>query len=155
MIEQEARVVAIEGDQALVEIQRQSACGGCAAKSGCGTSVVASLFPQRRQTLRLDNGVQAVPGDRVIVGLPEAALQQASLLLYGLPLLLLLAGAVVGKLWFGTEPAAILGGLSGVTLGLLLVRRIAATAGGRQLQPLLLRRLPGIVPTVTVQSLHP
>jgi sigma-E factor negative regulatory protein RseC len=155
MIEQEARVVALSGDDALVSIQRQSACGGCAAKSGCGTSVVASLFPQRQQTLRLRNSQRAEVGDRILVGLPEAALQRASLLLYGVPLVMLLAGAVTGQMLGGTEPLAILGGLSGVTLGLLAIRRLTGHARMRSMQPIMLRRLPAeTAVSISLQSLH-
>jgi sigma-E factor negative regulatory protein RseC len=155
MIEQEASVVGLSGDDARGAIQRQTACGGCAAKTGCGTSVVASLFPQRQQTLRLPNTQQARVGDRILVGLPETALQRASLLLYGIPLVLLLCGAVLGQIWAGTEPMAILGGLSGVTLGLLLVRRLTRHARMASMQPVMLRRLPAeTAVSVPLQSLH-
>lgn len=155
MIEQEARVVGIEGDDAVVAIQRQSACGGCSAKSGCGTSVVASLFPGRQQTLHLHNSQHAQVGDRILVGLPESALQRASLLLYGVPLVLLLAGAVVGQSWGGTEPLAILGGLSGVALGLLVARHLTRHAGNGPMQPVMLKRLPAeTVASISLQSLQ-
>lgn len=140
MIEQEARVTELQGDQALVAISRQSACGSCAAKSGCGTSVVASLFPQRSQQLRVTNTQGAEPGDRVVIGLPESGLQRASLLLYGVPLLGLLAGAAAGQQWGGSELRSILGGLLGVSLGLLYVRWRSARATA--LRPIMLRRLP-------------
>lgn len=139
MIEQEARVLGLQGGDALVEVGRQSACGSCAAKSGCGTSVVASLFPQRRQQLRVANTQAAKPGDRVIIGLPEEGLQRASLLLYGAPLLGLLAGAGVGQQWGGSELQSILGGLLGAALGLWFVRWRSARLG--VMQPVMMRRL--------------
>lgn len=151
MIEQEAQVTGIDGTDALVAVQRQSSCGSCAAKSGCGTSVVASMFPQRQQRLRLANTIDAVAGDRVIIGLPEAGLQRASLLLYGAPLLGLLCGAALGQQWGGSEPHAILGGLLGIVLGLGLVRQLGQR--GIAGQPVLLRRLSP--PSVTLVGLQP
>lgn len=133
-------MLAVEGDQALVALASQSACGSCAAKSGCGTSVLGSLFPKRHQQLRVDNSQAAKPGDRVVIGLPEAGLQRASLLLYGVPLLGLIAGAVAGDHWGGSEPQAILGGLFGSVAGLWWVRHRSLRAPG--LQPVMMRRLP-------------
>lgn len=149
MIEQQATVVSLEGDQATIAIARQSACGSCAAKSGCGTSVIASLFPQRRPHLQVPNTLHAVVGDQVLIGLPEAGLQQASLLLYGVPLLTLLVGALLGQSWGGSEPQSILGGLLGAGLGLWFVRWQSGRSTA--LQPVMLRRLPAI--GVTLDSL--
>ena len=151
MIEQQAQVTALDGDHALVVIVRQNACGSCAAKSGCGTSVIASLFPQRQQQLRVANTVQAGAGDQVLIGLSESGLQRASLLLYGVPLLGLLAGALLGQLWGGSEPRSILGGLLGASLGLWIVRWRSRRGSG--LQPVMLRRLS--TGGVTLTSLMP
>lgn len=151
MIEQEARVTAVQGDQAQVSIVSQSACGGCAAKSGCGTSVIASLFPQRQQQLRVTNSHHAKPGDRVLIGLPESGLQRASLLLYGVPLLGLLGGALAGQHWGGSELQSILGGLLGASIGLWFVRWRSARGAG--LQPVMMRRLPAA--TVSLTDLQP
>lgn len=140
MIEQEAKVTELQGEHALVVVSRQSACGSCAAKSGCGTSVVASLFPQRSQQLRVANTQGARPGDRVIIGLEESGLQRASLLLYGVPLLGLLVGAAVGQQWGGSELQSILGGLFGASVGLWFVRW--QSSRNASLRPVMLRRLP-------------
>jgi sigma-E factor negative regulatory protein RseC len=144
MIEQEARVRAVDGDIAEVVVMRQSTCGGCQAKSGCGTALVGDLFPNREMALRLANTQQARTGDRVLVGLPEATLQVAALLLYGLPLLALLVGAMAGQ-WLAetsnsaAEPGAILGGLFGLMAGLMAARRLGQSNDAR---PVMLRRLP-------------
>lgn len=139
MIEQQGTVQALEGELAVVAVARQSACGSCSAKTGCGTSLIGSLFPQREQRLRLPNTVQAEPGDRVVIGLPEAGLQRASLMLYGLPLAGLIGGAALGQAWGGDELRSVLGGVLGAVLALFAVRRWAARSAG--LRPVLLRRL--------------
>lgn len=161
MIEQEARVAAIEGDEALVVIARQTSCSGCQAKSGCGTSLVSDMFPSRQMTVRLSNSQQARVGDRVVVGLPESGLQLASLLLYGVPLLSLLVGAIgtqslADSLGWGAEPAAIIGGLSGMALGLYAVRRLSQLRLWPVMRPVMLRRLAGtgITPD-SLMSLQP
>lgn len=127
MIEEQASVVAVADGMAEVATLRRSACGSCNAKSGCGTSILAAWFPQRQLTFRLPNQVGARPGDTVVVGLDEARLQRASVLLYGLPLLGLLAGAVIGEAIVGhlaasAELGAVSGGLFGLTAALVFVR---------------------------------
>lgn len=153
MIEQQATVAAIDGADALVEVERQGACGSCAVKGGCGTSVIAGLLPRRRQLLRVANSQGALVGDRVEIGLPEAGLQTASLLMYGLPLLTLIAAAAAGQQLGGGDLAAALAGGAGLAVGLWLVRRLAARAA--RLQPTMLRRLPrGTVPVSALQTLQ-
>ena len=127
MIEEQARVVRLNGDLAEILIQKQSACGSCTAKSGCGTSLLANWFPQRRLTLRLDNRINAQAGDMVVLGLDEATLQRSSLMLYALPLAGLLLAAIAGEWAFGflglpKELGAVLSGLLGLTAALLYVR---------------------------------
>lgn len=118
---------------AEVVTQRQSACGHCAARNGCGTSLLATWFPQRQLAFRLNNDIQAAAGDTVIIGLDEAFLQRSSLLLYALPLLGLLVGAVAGEYGFSllswpTELGAILLGLLGLSAALLAVRYFSASS---------------------------
>ncbi|MDJ0739006.1 MAG: SoxR reducing system RseC family protein [Gammaproteobacteria bacterium] len=127
MIEARARVVAVDSDLAEVTTLRQSACGSCDARNGCGTSLIAAWFPQRQLRFRLRNTIGAQPGDTVIVGLNEAMLQRTSLLLYGAPLLGLLAGALLGERIAGamtvaSELGGVGGGLLGLTAGLAWVR---------------------------------
>ncbi len=130
MIEEQAMVRALKGGHAEIEIQRQSACGSCAAKGGCGTSLLAEWFPKRQWLFVLPNRVDAKPGDTVVVGLDEHYLQRGSLLLYALPLAGLLFGAVIGeqlfiRLGYSAELGSILLGLSGVIAALLAVRQIS------------------------------
>lgn len=130
MIEEHAEVLRIDGDRAEIAAIPQPACSRCSAKGGCGTSLVASLFPRRRPRFWLDNGIGASPGDRVVIGLDERRLQQGSLLLYALPLLGLLLGAVAGEAAFAAtglpaELGAIMSGLMGLIVTLALARRLS------------------------------
>jgi sigma-E factor negative regulatory protein RseC len=128
VIEEQARVVSVDNNGlAEVAIVRQPACGSCAAKSGCGTSLLASIFPQRSLRLQLANSIGARPGDLVVVGLDEGHLQRGSLLLYAVPLAGLLVGAVAGenlllRLGGSGELGGVVGGLLGVIIALGFVR---------------------------------
>ena len=151
MIEESALVIACEGGFAIVETQVQAACGGCQAKSGCSTSVLSGLFKRRHNRIKVMNPIQAEPGQRVIIGLQERALVSISLVAYLLPLLSLLLGAIglqeaaAHWQWRGGELASIIGGLSGLTIGLYLLKRFSHRhAYDPSFQAVILRRAPGI-----------
>lgn len=128
MIEASARVVAVEGDLARVAVERQTACGSCAAKGGCGTRLISDWLPQRQLSFELENLIGARPGDRVTVGLDESRMQRYALQLYAVPLAGLLLGAVAGHQLFAhqgwpAEPGSVLLGLLGVAAALRWVWR--------------------------------
>jgi sigma-E factor negative regulatory protein RseC len=145
MIEERARVVAIEGDSALLQTQRQSTCGSCAVKSGCGTSVLASVVGQKITQLKVLNTLNAQPGDDVMLGLQEHALVTGSLLVYVVPLLLLLVGAVLGevmasRLGMDAELMPIVGGATGFILAVIMVRGVLQKSNtGQHMKPVMLR----------------
>lgn len=131
MIEEQARVVRVEDGIAEIVIAKQSACGSCSAKAGCGTSLLSTWFARRQLSLRLDNVIAAEPGDTVILGMDESSLQRSSLLLYALPLAGLLVGAIAGERAFlfldwPAELGAVLLGLLGVIAALNFVRHYSA-----------------------------
>ena len=128
MIEKSARVLRLEGELAVLEVEQQTACGQCAAKSGCGTSVLAGLFG-RKSEFRAWNRIGARTGQSVTVGIPENVLIKASLLMYFLPLITLIVGAATG-LWLMqghilAEPVSIVAGIGGFGIGILLYRLAA------------------------------
>jgi len=135
MIEAEARVVAAKQGYAEVVTLRQSACGSCSAKNGCGTSLIAAWFPQRELRFRLRDDIGVSTGDRVVLGLDEGNLQRGSLWLYAIPLAGLLGGAIAGDqllamLGFSAELGAIGGGLLGLIGALRFVRDRGVAALG-------------------------
>lgn len=126
MIETPARVTRTEGDGAWVISEAPSSCGACGGK-GCGSSVFNRLWHPDNPEFHVANPIGALPGDAVVVGLPEGSLLQASLWGYLAPLLGVLLGAGMGQ-WLGGpdygEPAAALGGLMALLLaGLWLKNR--------------------------------
>jgi sigma-E factor negative regulatory protein RseC len=131
VIEEPALVVRVVDGVAEIVTQRQGACSGCTAKKGCGTSLLAAWLPERQLSFHISNDIGARPGDQVVVGLDERLLQRSSLLLYAVPLVGLLAGAVSGERLFPqfgwpSELGAVLLGLLGLIVSLGLVRRFAA-----------------------------
>ncbi len=130
MIEERARVIAVEQGRVWVEAAQQSACGACAARAGCGTSVLGKVLGVKPVRVEVDarRVANLQPGEQVRIALDESTLVQGTLWLYGLPLLLLLSGAAFGTFMAprtGLHPdfAAVLGAVLGLGLALLFLRR--------------------------------
>ncbi len=147
MIEEHAQVVAVQGDAAWVETQRGSACGSCAAHAGCGSAALGKLIGRRPTSVRVLNTAGALPGEEVVIGIDESALVRGSVLVYLVPLLALLGGAILGEAWWrpyagGGEWPVIVAAVAGLALGLAWVRGRAPQLGqDARYQPTILRRV--------------
>ncbi|OIQ86966.1 SoxR reducing system protein RseC [mine drainage metagenome] len=116
MIEEQALVVGIEQDRVLLEIVRRTPCGLCGQTRGCGISVWGRMLGHRNNVFQAVNQIDAKIGDQVVVGVEEKALLASSLAVYGVPLLLVLAGAALGT-WLASS-AGDAWPLAGAGLGL-------------------------------------
>ena len=113
-------ITALNGDKATVALPPKKACGGC-GKCALGKG-------GKEMELTAENTAGAKKGDRVAVEVPFRDPLASSFILFGLPLLGLLAGAGIGYLLFpGDGPAgngaAVGFGLAALTAVILLVRR--------------------------------
>ncbi|TNF35585.1 MAG: hypothetical protein EP315_05595 [Gammaproteobacteria bacterium] len=147
MIEEVATVVAVEGDIAILQTQRRSACQSCSVKQGCGTSVLSKVVGQRSSQISLKNTMQARVGDEVVVAIEDNALVQGSLLMYALPLVLMLVFAVtgeyLGRLYqINTEITAIVFAIPGFVIAMFFTRFMMNSSRlKQQIQPRMLRIL--------------
>jgi sigma-E factor negative regulatory protein RseC len=89
MIEEEGVVAEIEGDIARVAILTKSACEQCAASGVC--------HPGDQEYLEAANPLGAKKGQKVKVVLAPQVYLKASIILYGIPMAALIAGAIIGK----------------------------------------------------------
>ena len=147
MIEERAIIVSIQNPHqtltdsiATLEIERQSACGLCGKTRGCGNSIWGKLFAHQSTAFKAQNPINAKIGDSVIVGINEQALLKSALLLYILPLVTLMLGAILMNELFHHEVANMVGALIGLISGLVLVKRYTATSRYfLEQQPIILR----------------
>lgn len=132
MIETPARVMRVEGDTAWVRVESPASCGACAGK-GCGNSLYARLLHPREPEYPVANPISAEVGESVVVGIEDGAVLRAVASGYGVPLALLLAGAIAGSHW--GEPQAVAGVVAGLAVAALWLRRRRSAA-----MPFILRR---------------
>jgi len=121
-------VVAVDAEGLWVETVRRGACGGCAARAGCGHALLDRADDGRRGHIRVLPGEVTLatcrPGDLVRFHVPDDSVVRGSVIAYGLPLVAMLAGALASAGWVpGNEDAvAASGALAGLLLGYALVR---------------------------------
>ncbi len=124
-MEKSARIVKIHGEIATVIVKQQNACSVCSVNSLCGTSVLSSIFT-RKAEFDVINEAGAKVGDEVYLEISDAVLIKASIAMYLLPILFLLAGAIIGEKFLYTlanaEVASIIGGVTGFFLGILFYK---------------------------------
>ncbi len=147
MLEETANVVNANDEFVWLQVDKQSACGKCNANKGCGTSILAKYFNRHPAQIKLPNTHNAKTGDQVIIGLSEQAILKGSMLVYLLPVLTMLAGAIIGNLLAGdeldtAEIYSIIFGVAGLLIGSFWSKRIFANAHNiKNYQPELLRVL--------------
>ena len=135
MIYEQGVVVAVAPDAVWVETVRASTCGACQAKSACGHHLINQEQSGQRARLRVpvcDNFDYQV-GDSVTLGLPEGALMRGALWVYGLPLLLLFLGALLGSsLPVTAFDASAVFGMGGLLAGFVINRVLSRRTGHNQ-----------------------
>lgn len=96
MIEQQGRVIAVNGSKAQVRLGGTTGCASCDAGKGCGAGVFGRLLKRKPVMLDLENTLNAAPGQPVMVGLPESLFLRLVARFYLAPLLAGVAGAAFG-----------------------------------------------------------
>lgn len=98
-IEERALVIGLEGTQVHLEIERNQACGLCGKTRGCGVSIVGKALGHHG-TIKVENTLHANVGQYVLLKIQSNHLLKGTAVLYGVPLIGLLLGALVGRFVF-------------------------------------------------------
>ena len=120
MIQENAIVVSIDQDVASLEIIRNKPCGLCGQSRGCGISIWGRLFGHRPNIFKAQNTVNASVDQIVVVGVEESALLWSSFAVYGIPLALLILGAILGSTIFSDDSNVDRNTALGAVLGLFI-----------------------------------
>ncbi|MCY4046207.1 MAG: SoxR reducing system RseC family protein [Cellvibrionales bacterium] len=124
MITEKAQVVAINEDAIWLKSTRQSACDSCKLKTGCGQKLLAEAKGRQHfieVPVTKDFTESLSVHDDVDVAINEQTLLKGSLVLYVLPLILMLLGAVFLPSFLpSAELSSDIFAIFGAILGLLL-----------------------------------
>ena len=140
MIEEHARVLEIKDQQAIIQVQRQSACHSCSLEQGCGTGSLGRLLGRKELTFTLHNRHHLKPGDHIVIGLSEDAYLKAGFLIYLLPLITLFLFAAVADVLFSLEWANVLAAVIGLVFGLWIAARLSGKRYLDEFQARFIRR---------------
>jgi sigma-E factor negative regulatory protein RseC len=133
MLEQTAEIIKTARDGVWVQAVEPSGCGSCGGQ-GCSSRRIAELFQRKPRQFLVDCDLSLSPGDRVVVGIARGSVLKSALRVYGLPLGLMLAGALLAQAVQPGDGSALIGMLLGGLVGWLAAR------GGRAERPIVLRR---------------
>ncbi len=123
-MEETGLVIKIEGNKAVIAVQRRSACEGCPASSLCKPGDEGSV-------IEAINEAGAKIGDRVSVSLKAFSYLKGSIIVYGIPTICLIAGAIIGKEFFkdlinlDPELLSAAGGLGAFGISFLIVKLLS------------------------------
>lgn len=145
MIKETGRVIALESDGLWVETIQRSACHSCAVQKGCGQGALAR-FAGKPAAIRVLPGdcdlARFSTDDQVVIGIPEDVLVRGTLLIYLLPLLTLVGGALLAGAVSPQDYVVAIGALLGLLAGGGVARlHSALNKNNYRVQPVLLERL--------------
>lgn len=142
MLETRAIVVRIDGQHALVQADQGNGCEQCNGK-GCGTGKLSRLFCSKPRQFQVDNPINADIDDEVIISVAEGAILHGISMVYLLPLLLLVIGAMLGNQWAVQaelrDAYAAVGALSGLAVGFVLAKWVLFRRTRNRFQPYITR----------------
>ena len=147
MIEQVAHVQAIDQTSVWLDTLRLSTCNSCSMKSGCGQRLMNKATDCKRSRIELPvpQHMALNVGDEVVLGIPQKAFIKASVLTFAMPLLWMLACALLAQWLTLSEPTTVVAALFGLGLGLLFLRwysQSEAVLASNLWQPVILRQQP-------------
>ena len=136
MLTETGQVVTLDGEYALIDVQRKSGCQSCEVKSGCGTSVLSGLFNKRFAHVRAVNTVNASEGDTVELELNESALVYMTFWTYLFPIIFMFVVALFSVWLTNNNTLTSVSAIAGLIAGLVMSKRIIRSRlDARQLHP--------------------
>ncbi len=127
MIETRVKVISRHDGELLVEATERSGCGGCGSRNVCGVSGLAKYFAGGRKPVALSCSEDVGQGEELQLQMSEGDLLKAGLMAYLVPSVSAIAGAALLTLGGYGDGYAVLGALTGVLAGLLLMRLLRWT----------------------------
>ncbi|MEW5766257.1 MAG: SoxR reducing system RseC family protein [bacterium] len=109
-MQEKGRIIKIEGNLAEVALEPKEACHSCK---------LCQVGRKGEMIIRVENSVDARPGDQVKLEIEAEMVLKSALLLYGVPLLGLLIGFLGGEIMIGSEGGIIASGLMALGLSWL------------------------------------
>ncbi|HAS8348480.1 TPA: transcriptional regulator [Vibrio vulnificus] len=118
------------GFEVALSCEQQTSCSSCSSQKSCGTGVVSKAFGNKSLLWHLETQRRLHVGQVVEIGIPEQSLLLSAMLVYLLPIVAMLLGALFGHLvlspWLEMgEGAVVLTSMLFAFIGILLAKKLA------------------------------
>ncbi len=139
-----------DGNRIVLSCEQQTSCNHCSSRNSCGTGIISKAVAAKSHNWSLITTQNVVVGQVVEIGLPEKSLIKFALLVYIIPLLMLMLGALTGQY----ITASVAGSGEGMTIlfsvlflvaGIGLAKRIATRLQAQQQQSVTLIRVVNLI----------
>jgi sigma-E factor negative regulatory protein RseC len=133
-------------NRARVRIERSSSCSQCESRGAC------QVVGGKSMVIDVPNPLQAKVGDRVEIAVPTGSFLKLTFLVYLLPVVALLLGAILGRAWgpavgLQSPLSDVIGGALFVGLTFIILKGFDRTAGEKKdYQPVMRRIIVSAVP---------
>lgn len=94
LMEEQGVVIELKGNQAKVQMRENPACESCPGHGAC--HAIGSMFGKRVMVMEALNQKGARVGQQVVVSFKSEQVPKASLIMFIIPVVALLAGAILG-----------------------------------------------------------
>lgn len=129
-MEEFAVVTACADQDAVLEIERRTACGLCGQKRGCGNATWGKLLGHQQKPFVAENPIGASVGDSVVVGIDQHVLMRTMLFLYLTPLFFMIVLAVLADFLQDSQFYVMLSALLGLLLGFIVMKKYLLNDAG-------------------------
>lgn len=152
MIKESGVVAKVDLGGVWVETQKQSVCGACLARKGCGQKLLNSFGGSQFHVLaKISPQLQhrnINEGDSVVIGIAEGVLVKGAMLMYGVPLLVFILSLALLTFTFGESGwGGIIISLLSLFLGGLWTRHhVSSSNNSEQYQPIVLEHCAPLIP---------
>lgn len=141
MIEQ-ATVIGYHNGVATVQCFAKQGCGGCSARSGCGTKALSALAGEKQApqfSLHVSEPLEI--GDRIEIGLEERSLLLSVFGLYVIPLIVLIGSSLLFSSWIENELIVAAGMFTVTFLTFFIIKKRMQIWAEGQFSPSFVRKI--------------
>ena len=143
MATEQGVVLRTDSEAAWVKTTRSSACEGCTARKSCHT-----IGDSQDTEVKAINLAGAREGDRIVLSFENKSLLKATFLVYVFPIILLMAGALIGQMLAAlielnsSIPSVVMGFAFFFTALIIMKARANKMAEKNAYQPKVIKILP-------------
>ncbi len=122
MLQEKGLVIALRGENAVVQTKSKLACSSCKVSTSCGNGIVENYLSAKLFESEMPNLLRAKVGQQVVIEIPKSSVTKAAIIVYLIPLLFMLIGMSVSHINNFAEQTIIFISLLSLIIGLVVTK---------------------------------